>query len=32
MVGRLLEGRQHEHAILHFGHTETRDAENFALS
>lgn len=32
MIGRLLEGRQHEHAVLHFGYAKTGDAQNFALS
>lgn len=31
MVGRLLEGRQHEHRVLHLGDSETSDSENLSL-
>ena len=31
MVCGFLEGREHENAVLHLGHTETCDTENFAL-
>ena len=31
MIGRLLERGQHEYAVLHFGHAETRNTQHFAL-
>ncbi len=31
MVGRLLEGREHQHAVLHLRDSETRDPENLPL-
>lgn len=31
MIGRLLEGRQHENALLHLGQTEAGDAQNLTL-